>query len=100
MRFGGSTPAGKPDWSARGREARTLAIFRTMSETTATGSAESLSPILSREAAFGTTALLGGLTAFKLLIQLAGISRYGFFRDELYYLAFGVDLRLGFVHPP
>ena len=100
MRFGGSTPAGKPDWSARGREARTLAIFRTMSETTATGSAESLSPILSREAAFGTTALLGGLTAFKLLIQLAGISRYGFFRDELYYLACGEHLAWGYVDQP
>jgi hypothetical protein len=84
----------------RGRKARTRAIFRPMSETTATESAASLTPILSREAAFGTAALLGGLTAFKLLIQFAGISRYGFFRDELYYLACSEHLAWGYVDQP
>ena len=71
-----------------------------MSQTTATESAASLTPILSREAAFGTAALLGGLTAFKLLVQFAGINHYGFFRDELYYMACGEHLAWGYVDQP
>ena len=53
-----------------------------------------------REAVAGSTALLGGLAAAKLLIQFAGINHYGFFRDELYYMACGEHLAWGYVDQP
>ena len=44
---------------------------------------------------------LGLLAAAKLLVHLAAISRYGYFRDELYYLACADHLGWGYVeHPP
>jgi hypothetical protein len=46
------------------------------------------------------TAILAGLTATKLGIQLAGITHYGFFRDELYYMACGEHLAWGYVDQP
>jgi Dolichyl-phosphate-mannose-protein mannosyltransferase len=36
----------------------------------------------------------------KLAIQFAGITRYGFFRDELYYMACGQHLAWGYVDQP
>jgi hypothetical protein len=45
-------------------------------------------------------ALLVALVAAKLLIQFAGIGRYGFFRDELYYMACGQHLAWGYIDQP
>ena len=55
---------------------------------------------LSNAGALGATALLAGLAAVKLLIHFAGISHYGFFRDELYYMACGEHLAWGYVDQP
>jgi len=57
-------------------------------------------PEFRRELAVGSTLLLGGLAATKLLIQFAGINHYGFFRDELYYMACGEHLAWGYVDQP
>src|SRR2546427_5681788 len=44
---------------------------------------------------------LGVLAAAKLLLHLAAINHYGYFRDELYYLACAGHLDWGYVdHPP
>ena len=40
------------------------------------------------------------LALAKLAIQFAGITRYGFFRDELYYVACGEHLAWGYVDQP
>jgi 4-amino-4-deoxy-L-arabinose transferase-like glycosyltransferase len=58
-----------------------------------------LIPELWREASLGAPVLLG-LAAVKLLIQFAGINHYGFFRDELYYMACGEHLAWGYVDQP
>lgn len=44
--------------------------------------------------------LLAGLAVAKLAIQFAGIRNYGFFRDELYYLACGEHLAWGYIDQP
>jgi dolichyl-phosphate-mannose-protein mannosyltransferase len=46
------------------------------------------------------TRLLLGLAAVRLAIQFAGINHYGFFRDELYYMACGEHLAWGYVDQP
>ncbi len=46
------------------------------------------------------TAVLVYLAAAKLLIHLAVNGRYGFFRDELYYIVLGQRLAFGFVDVP
>src|SRR4030095_15874479 len=44
---------------------------------------------------------LGVLALVKLALHLAAIQRYGYFRDELYYLASTDHLDWGYVdHPP
>jgi Dolichyl-phosphate-mannose-protein mannosyltransferase len=43
---------------------------------------------------------LGGIALAKLAIQFAGITRYGFFRDELYYMACGQHLAWGYIDQP
>src|SRR5579864_9829552 len=49
---------------------------------------------------FGTTIVLY-LAGAKLLFHLLTASRYGIFRDEMYYLACGEHLQWGYVdHPP
>jgi hypothetical protein len=53
-----------------------------------------------RHSVVRSTALLAGLAAAKLLIQFAGINHYGFFRDELYYMACGEHLAWGYVDQP
>jgi hypothetical protein len=44
--------------------------------------------------------LLVSLAVLKILIQLAGINHYGFFRDEFYYMACGDHLAFGYVDQP
>ncbi len=46
------------------------------------------------------TAILVGAAATKVFLQLAGIWRYGVFRDELYYMACGEHLAWGYVDQP
>jgi len=58
----------------------------------ADGSRRSLPPL--------ATALLLFLVAAKLAIQYAGANHYGFFRDELYYMACGEHLAWGYVDQP
>ena len=44
--------------------------------------------------------LLSCLSLIRLLIQFAGINHYGWFRDELYYMACGQHLAWGYVDQP
>ena len=49
---------------------------------------------------FGATAILVYLGLFKLLLHLLTADNYGYFRDELYYVAAGEHLDLGYVDFP
>jgi hypothetical protein len=51
-------------------------------------------------ATVSATSILAGLAVAKLLLQFSGIRHYGFFRDELYYLACGEHLAWGYVDQP
>jgi hypothetical protein len=53
-----------------------------------------------REAISSTTGMLARLAVAKVLLQFAGINHYGFFRDELYYMACGEHLAWGYVDQP
>src|SRR5580698_9069464 len=53
-----------------------------------------------RESVRTSVLLLSSLSLFRLLIQLAGINHYGWFRDELYYMACGQHLAWGYVDQP
>jgi Dolichyl-phosphate-mannose-protein mannosyltransferase len=43
---------------------------------------------------------LAALAILKIAIQFAGITHYGFFRDELYYMACGQHLAWGYIDQP
>jgi len=54
-----------------------------------------------RVRSFGATAVLICLGVAKFLIHLAVAGRYGYFRDELYYIVCSQHLAFGYVdHPP
>ena len=53
-----------------------------------------------RDVATVATPLLGGIAAVKLFIQFSGMNHYGFFRDELYYMACGEHLAWGYIDQP
>src|SRR5580704_15332042 len=60
----------------------------------------SLEGLGARSWVLSSTSILAGLAAAKLLLHLSGIRHYGFFRDELYYMACGEHLAWGFVDQP
>jgi dolichyl-phosphate-mannose-protein mannosyltransferase len=63
-------------------------------------SAQELASARAGETALNATLVLVGLAVAKVLVQFAGIRHYGFFRDELYYMACGEHLAFGYVDQP
>src|SRR5438046_10511152 len=46
-----------------------------------------------------TTSIIAGLALVALIVHLLTIHRYGYFRDELYYIACARHLDFGYVDP-
>jgi len=59
-----------------------------------------LDRVRSTGVAVGGFSFLAGLAATRILLQTLGISHYGFFRDELYYIACSHHLALGYIDQP
>jgi hypothetical protein len=53
-----------------------------------------------RRAVLASMSLLTGLSAARALLQLLGANHYGFFRDELYYIACSHHLAWGYIDQP
>jgi Dolichyl-phosphate-mannose-protein mannosyltransferase len=64
------------------------------------GAGSAIDRVMARESTRASTVLLLSLALAKLLIQFAGINHYGFFRDELYYMACGEHLAWGYIDQP
>src|SRR6202046_4977392 len=64
------------------------------------GAGSAFGRMTERRTARPSIALLLSLALAKLLIQFAGINHYGFFRDELYYMACGEHLAWGYIDQP
>jgi hypothetical protein len=60
----------------------------------------SLLRLLSRESVFSDTFLLGWIALARGALQFLGAGRYGFFRDELYYIACSRHLAWGYIDQP
>ena len=60
----------------------------------------SLNEFFSRQNLLSATAILIYLVLVKLLLHLLSASQYGYFRDELYYIAASQHLDLGYVDFP
>src|ERR1700689_958576 len=54
----------------------------------------------SRGSVRASALVLSSLSLLRLLIQFAGINHYGWFRDELYYMACGQHLAWGYIDQP
>ena len=65
---------------------------------------DAASPTLIRtraqEGAVSATTMLCALAGLSIVIHLPGMARYGFFRDELYYIACSEHLAWGYVDQP
>ncbi|MBI2953283.1 MAG: glycosyltransferase family 39 protein [Chloroflexi bacterium] len=59
-----------------------------------------VSKVLSRQALLSGTAIVVFVTLVKLILHLATSGQYGYFRDELYYIAASEHLDLGYVDFP
>jgi hypothetical protein len=70
---------------------------RSFSETAAT---TPLVRVGESESTFSATTLLCAAAALAIVLHLPGIGRYGFFRDELYYIACSEHLAWGYVDQP
>ncbi len=57
-------------------------------------------PFFSREMLLGDRAILAYLAALKLALHFSTNGNYGYFRDELYYMACGEHLDWGYVDQP
>ena len=62
--------------------------------------AQALARDVAHERTLTAFPILVGLVLAKILIQFAGIAHYGFFRDELYYMACGEHPAWGYVDQP